>query len=95
MFGVIAVANVKESEIAQFEDVASQLARDVKANEAECATFQVFKIKGQAGGYKILEIYQSKDAFKAHVKSDHFVAAQPKMDACFETPMQVETLEGL
>jgi quinol monooxygenase YgiN len=95
MFGVIVIVDVKESEIAQFEGVARELVRNVTANESGCVNYGLFKIRGVVGGYKFIELYHSKDAFKAHTKADHFVSVVPVLESCFATPMQIELLEGL
>ena len=94
MYGVVAIATVKESEIEKFESIVKVLEKQV-LSESGCASFYVFKVKGVAGSYKLLEVYDSKDAFKVHVKTDHFAHAMPLMEACFAAPMQVETMEGL
>ena len=95
MLGVIASVKVQEGKTEEFEAVVSDLAKAVAANEPDCTAFQVCKVRNAPGEYKILEIYRSKDAFKAHAKSEHFTAAVPKMEATFAAPMGVEILEGL
>ena len=95
MLGVIASVKVQEGKTEEFEAVISALASAVKANEPDCTTFQVCKVRNAPGEYKILEVYASKDAFKAHAKSAHFTDAVPKMEATFAQPMGVEILEGL
>jgi quinol monooxygenase YgiN len=95
MYGVIALMKVKESQIEEFEKAAGDLSRAVAANEPENRAFEVFKVRNAPGQYKILEVYTSKDAFKAHVGTDHFKAAMPKMEATFAEPMEGELLEGL
>jgi len=95
MYGVIASVKVKEGQIEEFEKVVGALAKSVAADEPECKNFEVFKVRNAPGQYKILEIYNSKDAFKAHVGAAHFKDAQPKMEATFAEPMAVEMMEGI
>jgi len=95
MYGVIASVKVKEGQTEEFEKVAGALAKSVASNEPDCKNFEVFKVRNAPGQYKILEIYTSKDAFKAHVGAPHFKDAQPKMEATFAEPMAVEMMEGI
>lgn len=95
MYGVIATCKVKEDKIAEFEAVVAALGAAVAKDEPENRGYNVFKVRNAPGPYKILEVYASKDGFKAHVAAAHFQAAQPKMEATFAEPMAVELMEGV
>jgi (4S)-4-hydroxy-5-phosphonooxypentane-2,3-dione isomerase len=95
MYGVIALTKVKERQIEEFEKVAGVLAKSVAANEPDNKAFDVFKVRNAPGQYKIFEVYNSKDAFKAHVGTEHFKTAMPEMEATFAESMEGELLEGL
>ena len=75
MIGVVATLKVQPDKASDFEKVFLDLAAKVKANESGCLMYQLTKSKTEAGVYKVLELYASTDALKAHGGTDYFKAA--------------------
>ena len=95
MIGVVATIKVQEGKGPEFEGVFRDLAAKVKANEPGNLMYQVCKSRTEANTYKVLELYASEDALKAHGASDHFKAAGPGIGACLAGRPEVEYLDAV
>lgn len=90
MIGVVAKLSVAEGKNAEFEDVAKDLMAKVKANEAGCLTYQLYKSKADGQSYIFMEQYSSDEALKSHGQTEYFKAAGPKLGACLAGRPDVE-----
>ena len=95
MIGVVAVLKVQPDKTADFEKVFLDLAAKVKANEPGCLTYQLTRSKIEAGTYKVLELYASDDALKAHSGSDYFKAAGATMGPLMAGRPEIEYLDAV
>ena len=95
MIGVVAVLKVQPDKTADFEKVFLDLAAKVKANEPGCLTYQLTRSKIEAGTYKVLELYASEDALKAHGGSDYFKAAGVAMGPLMAGRPEIEYLDAV
>jgi quinol monooxygenase YgiN len=95
MIGVVAVLKVQVDKTADFEKVFLDLAAKVKANEPGCIVYQLTKSKTEAGVYKVLELYASEDALKAHGSSDYFKAAGAAMGPFMAGRPEIEYLDAV
>jgi quinol monooxygenase YgiN len=95
MIGVVAVLKVQVDKTADFEKVFLDLAAKVKANEPGCIVYQLTKSKTEAGVYKVLELYASEDALKAHGASDYFKAAGAAMGPFMAGRPEIEYLDAV
>jgi quinol monooxygenase YgiN len=93
MIGVVAVLKVQVDKTADFEKVFLDLAAKVKANEPGCIVYQLTRSKTDAGVYKVLELYASEDALKAHGSSDYFKAAGAAMGPFMAGRPEIEYLD--
>jgi quinol monooxygenase YgiN len=95
MIGVVAVLKVQPDKTEDFETVFLDLAAKVKANESGCLMYQLTKSKTEAGIYKVLELYASEDALKAHGASDYFKAAGAAMGPFMAGRPEIEYLDAV
>ena len=95
MIGVVAVLKVQPDKTADFEKVFLDLAAKVKANEPGGLTYQLTRSKIEAGTYKVLELYASEDALKAHGGSDYFKAAGAAMGPLLAGRPEIEYLDAV
>jgi len=93
--GVIATITVAEGKNADFEAAFSELVRAVNANEPGNEFYAIHKSKDNPLIYKVLERYVDQEALDAHRKSDHFIAAGPKIGACLTGAPEIEYLDGI
>ncbi|MEM9939593.1 MAG: putative quinol monooxygenase [Pseudomonadota bacterium] len=93
MIGVVAKLEVQDGKQAEFEAVVQDLMAKVKANEPGCLTYQLYKEKGSETTYVIMEQYASAEALAAHGKSEHFVAAGPKIGPCLAGAPGIQYLD--
>ena len=95
MIGVVAVLKVQVDKAADFEKVFLDLAAKVKANEPGCIAYQLTKSRTEPGTYKVLELYASEDALKAHGGSDYFKAAGAAMGPFMAGRPEIEYLDAV
>ena len=95
MIGVVAVLKVQPDKTADFEKVFLDLAAKVKANESGCLMYQLTRSKIEAGTYKVLELYASDEALKAHSGSDYFKAAGAAMGPLMAGRPEIEYLDAV
>ena len=56
--GVVATLKIQEGKGAEFEAFATELARQVRANEPGCLMYQLTKSQSDPNTYKFLELYK-------------------------------------
>lgn len=95
MIGVVATLKVQPDKSADFEKVFLDLQNKVKANEPGCLVYQLTRSKTEAGVYKVLELYASADALKAHGGSDYFKAAGAAMGPFMAGAPVIEYLDAV
>jgi quinol monooxygenase YgiN len=95
MIGVVAILKVQPDKASDFEKVFLDLAAKVKANESGCLMYQLTKSKTEAGVYKVLELYASTDALKAHGGTDYFKAAGAAMGPFMAGAPVIEYLDAV
>lgn len=95
MIGVVATLKVQPAKAAEFEKVFLDLAAKVKANEPGCLVYQLTRSKTEEGVYKVLELYASADALKAHGSTDYFKAAGAAMGPTMAGAPSIEYLDGV
>ncbi|WP_426013495.1 putative quinol monooxygenase [Caulobacter sp. DWR2-3-1b2] len=95
MIGVIAILKVQPDKAADFEKVFLDLQNKVKANEPGCLAYQLVKSRTEPAVYKVLELYASEDALKAHGGSDYFKAAGAAMGPFMAGRPEIEYLDAV
>ena len=95
MIGVIAILKVQPDKAADFEKVFLDLQNKVKANEPGCLAYQLVKSRTEPAVYKVLELYASEDALKAHGGSDYFKAAGATMGPFMAGRPEIEYLDAV
>ena len=95
MIGVVATLKVREGKNAEFEAVFKDLAAQVRANEKGNLAYALTRSRTDPNTYKVLELYADQDALSAHGKTEHFVAAGPKLGPCLAGRPEIEYLDGV
>jgi quinol monooxygenase YgiN len=95
MIGVIATLRIQEGKGSEFETFFTELAQQVRANEAGNVAYQLTKSRTEPNTYKVLEIYRDQDALSHHGGTDHFKAAGPKFAAVLGGRPEIEYLDGV
>ena len=95
MIGVVAILKVQPDKTTDFETVFLDLAAKVKANEPGCLIYQLTRSRAEPGTYKVLELYASEDALKAHGSSDYFKAAGAAMGPFMAGRPDIEYLDAV
>jgi quinol monooxygenase YgiN len=95
MIGVVATLKVQVEKAAEFEAIFTDLAAKVKANEPGNLMYQLTRSRTEPGVYKVLELYASEDALKAHGGTDYFKAAGAQMGPCMAGRPDVEYLDAV
>lgn len=95
MIGVVATLKVQPDKAADFEKVFLDLQNKVKGNEPGCLVYQLTRSRTEAGVYKVLELYASADALKAHGGADYFKAAGAAMGPFMAGAPVIEYLDAV
>jgi len=93
MYSVIVTMTVRPEEREAFERALTALAASVKADEPGALCYHVLRSRDHPSRYRVLEIYASKEAFKAHLNSAHVVKANPEVQKTLATTPELEVLE--
>jgi quinol monooxygenase YgiN len=93
--GIVATLKVAEGKNAEFEAIFTDLAKQVRANEAGCLMYQLTKSRTDPQTYKVLELYKDQDAVTHHGGTEYFKAAGPKMGPCMGGRPEIEYLDGV
>jgi quinol monooxygenase YgiN len=82
MIGVVATMKVKPEQVEAFEAAMGELVKATRANEPGVKVYQFCRSKKEPTTYVVMELYQDQPTLDAHMKSDHFRAAGPKLAPC-------------
>ncbi len=94
MIGVVATLKCQPGKGGELEAAFGTLAAQVRANEPGNIYYTLCKSRTEADTYKVLELYASEEALKAHGSSDHFRAAGPSLGAVLAGRPEVEYLDA-
>lgn len=88
MIGVIATMKVKTDQVAAFEAAMSDLVQATRANEPGVKVYQFCRSQRDPATYIVMELYQDQATLDAHMRSEWFRAAGPKLAPCLaERPL--------
>ena len=93
--GIVATIKVAEGKNAEFEEIFTALAKQVRANEPGCLMYQLTKSRTDPQTYKVLELYKDQDAVTHHGGTEYFKAAGPKMGPCMGGRPEIDYLDGI
>lgn len=93
MIGIIATFYVQDGKQAEFEAVAGDLMAKVKAYEAGCLTYQLYKQEGSETVYVMMEQYASAEAVTAHTQTAYYKALGPKLGSCLASPPNIQKFD--
>jgi quinol monooxygenase YgiN len=79
MYSIIVTMTVRDDRLGEFEVLVKALAAAVKANEPGNLAYRVLRSRSAPSKYRIVEIYQSKEAFKLHLAADYVRQANPEV----------------
>lgn len=79
MIGIVATLKVKEGMNEPFEALLKDLAQKSETLEPGCLQYKPMRHLKDPQTYILLEQYEDKAAMDAHMASDHFREAGPKM----------------
>ena len=74
MFVITVDFEIKSEFVNEFRNRVLQQAKDSLNNEKKCFTFDVSFDEKNTNKVFLYEIYQDKDAFDYHLKSDHYLS---------------------
>jgi quinol monooxygenase YgiN len=95
MIGLIATFTVTEENAAAFEAVATELASATRAGEPGNKLYQLVRNQKEPTQFRMMELYADQAAVEAHMASDWFKAAGPKLMALIEGRMLLERYNAL
>ena len=93
--GVIAKLKIEEGKNSEFEEVFTELAAAVRANESGNNFYALHKSRTDPQLYIVLEQYVDQAALDAHGKSEHFRASGAKMGPCMGGAPEIEVMDAV
>jgi quinol monooxygenase YgiN len=93
--GVIATLRIQDGKAEEFEAFATELAKQVRANEPGNLAYQLTKSRTEPNTYRFLEVYKDQEALTHHGGTDYFKAAGPKFAAVLGGRPEIEYLDGI
>jgi quinol monooxygenase YgiN len=91
--GIVATLKVKPGKEAEFESIIAGLQEQVRKNEPGCLLYQVFRSRGSASTYVVMEQYKSQSDLDAHRTTPHMGAASPKLGAVLDGRPTIELMD--
>jgi quinol monooxygenase YgiN len=79
MIAIIALFTVAEANAAAFEAAAGELVAATRANEPGTRLYTLVRSAKDPTQYRMMELYEDQAAVDAHMASDWFKAAGPKL----------------
>lgn len=92
MIVMIATMKVAPENQAPFEEIMRELSATVREREPGVTLYQLAKVQGTETSYRMIERYESQDAFRSHVAAEWFQTAFPKFSALLAEPPVLEKL---
>ena len=93
MVAVIATFTASEGKAEMFEGIARGLIERVVANEPGVQLYKLVRAKKDPNVFKFMELYATRDDFKAHGGTDYFQAAFAEMKPLLAAEPVIEVLE--
>jgi quinol monooxygenase YgiN len=93
MYSVIVMMRVQDDKRAAFESLVRTLAAAVGASEPDNLAYHILRSRIDPDKYLLVEIYASKDAFKAHLSKDYVKQANPEVRATLAEEPEMEVTE--
>lgn len=91
--GLLATITVQDGKNEEFEQVFTDLIKEVRANEPGNVFYVLNKSMSDPQVYKVMEQYVDGDALDVHSKSDHFQVANGKLAGLVAGAPEIELLE--
>jgi len=95
MLGIVATIKVQDGKGQEFEEIFTELAAKVRANEPGNHLYQLTKSRTEANTYKVLELYADQDALTHHSGTDHYRELGRKMGGCLAGRPEVDILDAV
>ena len=95
MIGVVATMKVKPDQTAAFEQAMGELVAATRGNEPGVKVYQFCRSRKDANTYIVMELYQDQATLDAHMKSDWFRAAGPKLQPCLAERPTLDVYDAL
>lgn len=84
MFVVIVKARVKPDKIETYESAFKALREKVLANEPGVPFYELSRVPGSPGEYRMVEAYENEQVQEEHFAKDYYQEAVPTITACLE-----------
>ena len=95
MIGVVATMKVKPDQVPAFEEAMKGLVKATRSNEPGVKVYNFCRSRKEPTTYIVMEIYQDQATLDAHMKSDWFRAAGPKLQPCLADRPNLEMFDAV
>jgi quinol monooxygenase YgiN len=92
---VVCKYTIKDGQESSFLAVMNELIRLTKQEEG-CIAYDLYKPQSESEtGLVLVEVWQSEEALKKHMKSEHFQRLVPAADVYKEVPTDINIYNGI
>jgi quinol monooxygenase YgiN len=95
MIGVIATMSVQEGKAVAFEQVARELAAQVRANEPGILVYRLTKGRDHPNTYRFMEVYRDQTTAEQHSRTPYFAELFGKLQALLSKAPEIEVLDAI
>lgn len=95
MIAVIATMKIKLEQAAAFEAAMAELVAATRANEPGVMVYQFCRSQKDPSTYVVMELYQDRATLDAHMQSDWFRSAGPKLQPCLAERPVLEKYDAI
>lgn len=95
MYAVVVTMQVLDERRPEFERLIGELADSVRQHERENIGYHLLRSRSAPCSYRIVEIYNSKEAFKLHLGAEYVRKANGAVQATLQSAAQMEVVDAL
>lgn len=92
--GIVGSIKVLAEKTADFERVFQGLTAKVRSNEPGNLIYQLVRVRGEPGKYKMIEFYRDQAAYDQHTHAPYLGESLAQLMACLDGEPQVELIES-
>lgn len=93
--GIVGSIKVRTEKTADFERIFRGLTAKVRSNEPGNLVYQLARVRGASGKYKMIELYRDQAAYDQHAQAPYLGESLAQLMACLDGEPQVELIESV
>jgi quinol monooxygenase YgiN len=92
--GIVGSVKVRAEKTADFERVFRELTQKVRSSEPGNLVYQLVRVRGERGSYKMIEFYRDQAAYDQHAQAPYLGESLGQLMSCLDGAPRVELVES-